>query len=308
MITYVSGNLFESPAQVLVNTVNTVGVMGKGVAKEFKRIYPSMFREYQIQCEAKKFDIGNLFLYKTPHKWILNFPTKRHWRNPSRPCYIDKGLRKLVSIYLDAGIFSLAMPLLGCGNGELDWPIEVRPLVEKHLKNLPIDVFVYIYHPIHKSVPEHREIRATESWLRSKPEHLPFSEVWRDLLRVLDRKTEFNTLAKTNNRFRAFLSRTSSGICVDTGKWRSLIHYSDISDFWQQIRSYGFTSRQIAPSGLSRTSSYLMPIFAELDYVSRASISTSYDRLHNGLKTIGLQYFPQPSLFPPEPHELRLER
>ena len=90
MITYISGNLFESPAHVLVNTVNTVGVMGRGIAKTFKRIYPEMFSEYQVRCQNQKLQIGNLFLYKTNNKWILNFPTKRHWRNPSRPEYIDK--------------------------------------------------------------------------------------------------------------------------------------------------------------------------------------------------------------------------
>ena len=110
MITYVNGNLFKSPAHVLVNTVNTVGVMGKGVAKEFKRLFPDMFKQYRNLCENNKLDIGNLFLYRTENKWVLNFPTKKHWRNPSRPEYIEKGLKKLVSIYLDVGIYDLAMP------------------------------------------------------------------------------------------------------------------------------------------------------------------------------------------------------
>ena len=83
MITYVVCDLFQSPARVLVNTVNTVGVMGKGIAKDFKRIYPDMFREYQRICERNSFDIGDLWLYKTTNKWVLNFPTKRHWRQPS---------------------------------------------------------------------------------------------------------------------------------------------------------------------------------------------------------------------------------
>ena len=87
MITYVACDLFLSPARVLVNTVNTVGVMGKGIAKDFKQIYPEMFREYQLLCENNWFDIGKLWLYKTQNKWILNFPTKRHWRQPSRPEY-----------------------------------------------------------------------------------------------------------------------------------------------------------------------------------------------------------------------------
>jgi len=80
MITFVKGNLFESPAKVLVNTVNTVGVMGKGIAKTFKEIYPDMFKEYQGFCEKGQFKIGQLWLYTTKHKWILNFPTKKQWR------------------------------------------------------------------------------------------------------------------------------------------------------------------------------------------------------------------------------------
>ena len=90
-ITYVRGNLFESPAQVLVNTVNTVGVMGKGVALEFKKLFPEMFEEYRRLCEGRLLKIGMLHIYRTPHKWVLNFPTKEHWRQPSRVEYIDAG-------------------------------------------------------------------------------------------------------------------------------------------------------------------------------------------------------------------------
>ena len=145
MITYVSGNLFDSPAQVLVNTVNTVGVMGKGIAKEFKEIYPEMFNRYQALCESGDFSIGKLWLYKTPNKWILNFPTKKDWRQPSRPEYIQVGLAKFVESYSDFGIHSIAFPALGCGNGELDFDSQVRPQMEKHLSDLPIDIFVYLY-------------------------------------------------------------------------------------------------------------------------------------------------------------------
>ena len=96
MITYVACDLFLSPARVLVNTVNTVGVMGKGIAKRFKQVYPDMFERYQQLCEGDAFDIGELWLYKTPNKWVLNFPTKRHWRQRSRPEYVEQGLRKFV--------------------------------------------------------------------------------------------------------------------------------------------------------------------------------------------------------------------
>ena len=293
MITYVNGNLFESPAHVLVNTVNTVGVMGKGVAKEFKRLFPDMFRQYRDLCEQKKFDIGNLFLHKTDNKWILNFPTKKHWRNPSRPEYIEKGLQKFVSSYLDAGIYDLAMPLLGCGHGELDWPTQVGPIVEKYLKNHPVNVFVYSYTPGQLAIPEHRNVGLMEAWLRSEPEHLPFAEVWLDLLQVLKRKTEFQTLAGKNNKFQATACEDPQGILIESGSKKAFIDASDILDFWQQLRSYGFTSRRIAPSGLSRRSYNLMPIFAELDYIEPASISESYERLKNGSEAIGLQYLPK---------------
>src|SRR5206468_4250004 len=104
MISYVTGDLFSAPAKVLVNTVNVVGVMGKGIALRFKQIYPEMFREYQALCESGELQIGTLWIYRTPHKWILNFPTKKHWRDPSKPDYIEAGLKKFVASYSAQGI------------------------------------------------------------------------------------------------------------------------------------------------------------------------------------------------------------
>ena len=145
MITYVVGDLFTSPAKVLVNTVNTVGVMGKGIAYDFKRIYPEMFEQYQYYCESGMLDIGKLWLYKTPHKWILNFPTKKHWRNKSKVEYLEAGLKDFVDIHDSEGIESVSFPMLGCGNGGLNWDSQVRPLMEKYLEPLPIDVYIHLY-------------------------------------------------------------------------------------------------------------------------------------------------------------------
>ena len=300
MITYVSGDLFKSPARVLVNTVNTVGVMGKGVARQFKRLFPDMFRKYRDLCEKREFDVGQLYLYKTSNKWVLNFPTKKHWRNPSKPEYIEKGLQKLVSIYYTAGIYDLAMPLIGCGNGELDWAKQVRPYVERYLKNLPINVFIYSYNESTSAIPEHRDIAAIKAWIRSEPENLPFTEVWHDLVQILENKAEFLTLARANTPFKAIPIQTPQGILIQSSGRRGFINADVLLDFWQQLRSYGFTSRQIAPSGLSRMASYLMPIFVELEYITTARISDSYERLHNGTEIVGLQYLPPlepPSLF-----------
>ena len=145
MITYVYDDLFSSPAQVLVNTVNTVGVMGKGIAHTFKRMYPNMFKEYKARCNSGQLTIGMLHLYKTPHKWILNFPTKKHWRGESTVDYIEAGLKEFMDIYDSEGIESVSFPMLGCGNGGLDWDSQVRPLMEKYLNSLPIDVHIHLY-------------------------------------------------------------------------------------------------------------------------------------------------------------------
>src|SRR5687767_12603836 len=121
MLTYVVGDIFRSPAAVLVNTVNTRGVMGKGLAKDFKALYPEMFRRYQELCENGKLDIGKLFLHRTSGKWVLNFPTKRDWRHPSKVEYLEAGLKAFVDGYARNNITSVAFPQLGCGHGELDW-------------------------------------------------------------------------------------------------------------------------------------------------------------------------------------------
>jgi O-acetyl-ADP-ribose deacetylase (regulator of RNase III) len=144
MIRYIEGNLFESEAQTLVNTVNTVGVMGAGIAKQFKDIFPTMYKDYKELCDLKKLQVGRLHLYKTPNKWILNFPTKIHWQNPSKKEYIEQGLSTFANNYEKFGIESAAFPPLGCGLGGLDFDLFVKPLIEWKLKRLPIDIFVYV--------------------------------------------------------------------------------------------------------------------------------------------------------------------
>ena len=145
MINYVDSYLFQSPAKVLVNPVNTVGVMGKGLALRFKQTYPDMFQAYQQLCENGQFDIGDLMLYKTPDKWILNFPTKKHWRQKSKLEYIEGGLQKFLSTYLNQGITSISFPMLGCGAGGLDWETQVKPLMVKYLRDLPLDIYIHLY-------------------------------------------------------------------------------------------------------------------------------------------------------------------
>jgi O-acetyl-ADP-ribose deacetylase (regulator of RNase III)/uncharacterized protein YwgA len=137
------GDLFTSSAQALVNTVNCVGVMGKGVALEFKKRYPAMHEDYVQRCEKKAVRLGEPYLYEdSSGTKIVNFPTKDHWRSPSRLQDIERGLDFLVDHIGDWKVTSLALPPLGCGNGGLEWS-EVGPLIFRKLSSLPIDVELY---------------------------------------------------------------------------------------------------------------------------------------------------------------------
>jgi O-acetyl-ADP-ribose deacetylase (regulator of RNase III)/uncharacterized protein YwgA len=137
------GDLFASEAQTLVNTVNCVGVMGKGVALAFKNRFPRMARDYADRCARDEVRLGEPYLYadETGAR-IVNFPTKNHWRSPSRLADIERGLDHLAAHAAEWGITSLALPPLGCGNGGLAWS-EVGPLIYAKLHSLPIDIEAY---------------------------------------------------------------------------------------------------------------------------------------------------------------------
>jgi O-acetyl-ADP-ribose deacetylase (regulator of RNase III) len=156
MIRKVKGNLFEAEAEALVNTVNTVGVMGKGIALQFKRAFPENFKAYEKACEAGEVQPGKMFvfdlggLYRT--RYIINFPTKRDWKHKSRMVDIESGLDALVGEIRTREIRSIALPPLGCGNGGLDWG-EVYPLIVNKLGPLA-DVDVQVFEPSGAPKPE----------------------------------------------------------------------------------------------------------------------------------------------------------
>ncbi len=324
MITYVTGDLFTSPAKVLVNTVNTVGVMGKGIAKTYKAIYPEMFQRYQTLCEGGKFTIGTLWLYKTSHKWVLNFPTKRHWRQPSRPEYVEAGLQKFVATYAVQGIASIAFPRLGCGNGELDWSSAVQPLMKRYLDDLPIDVFVY-HHDAGAVVPEHRDLAQMHAWLRSEPRALAFDEVWSDLvgrigkglhLRAWDDDGKFLiSLISPNGGLRLrmgarsiwnrFLARIAQ-IVPEALRVRVLgpgeiaIPRDSMLELWQNIRAYGFCVPRIMPAGLDAIGPQVMSTMALLAYMKPVQLDTPSARTGPTAER-GLQLFPTVGPSGPDP-------
>lgn len=147
MIQYKNGNLLESDAEALVNTVNTVGVMGKGIALQFKNQFPNNFNLYAKACKESKVKVGSLFITEentllNGKKVIINFPTKTDWRKPSEYSYIEIGLTELIKVIKDRNIKSIAIPPLGAGNGGLDW-YKVKNLIEKNLSSLNCDIQMY---------------------------------------------------------------------------------------------------------------------------------------------------------------------
>jgi O-acetyl-ADP-ribose deacetylase (regulator of RNase III) len=149
MIESGSGDLLDADVEALVNTVNTVGVMGKGLALQFKRRFPANFATYAAACRRGEVEIGRMLVVETEEptgpRYIINFPTKKHWRDPSRLEYVTAGLSALVDEVRARGIRSIAVPPLGCGNGGLAWS-DVEPLIERAVAGLP-EVRVMVFPP-----------------------------------------------------------------------------------------------------------------------------------------------------------------
>ena len=147
MIKYITGNILDSNAEALINTVNTVGVMGKGIALQFKKMYHKNYKAYVEACERNEIEIGKLFVVKDSNlssgeKYIINFPTKKDWRKSSEYSFINAGLDDLIRVLKEYNIKSIAIPPLGAGNGGLEWE-KVKKIIEQKLNNLEVEIIVY---------------------------------------------------------------------------------------------------------------------------------------------------------------------
>lgn len=190
MIKFTKGNILESKADALINTVNTVGVMGKGIALQFKKAFPNNFNSYQQACKEGKVIIGRLFVTKdssitTGEKYIINFPTKTHWRKPSEYDYIKSGLSDLKRVIKAYNIKSIAIPPLGTGNGGLNWEI-VKELIKSYLENESIEIIVY--EPT-SQIKEHLK----KERVRLTPARALLLDVLYDLVRNGDFVSEFSS-------------------------------------------------------------------------------------------------------------------
>ena len=190
MVKPVVGDILRSKAQTLVNTVNCVGVMGKGIALAFKNRFPDMYEDYRQRCERREVRLGRPYLFKPlSPPWILNFPTKDHWRSVSKVEDIVRGLEWLSQHYREWGITSIAVPPLGCGQGQLEWRV-VGPTLYRHLVHLGIPVELYAPHG---TPPEQLELgfleRPSKSDKASRPYEPPsrIDPAWVALVDILDR-------------------------------------------------------------------------------------------------------------------------
>ncbi|SKT52102.1 RNase III inhibitor [Mycobacteroides abscessus subsp. abscessus] len=169
LITYGTGDLLQADTQALVNTVNCVGVMGKGIALQFKRRYPDTFTAYEKACRQGEVTIGSMFVTETGQldgaQYIINFPTKKHWRAPSQLSYIEAGLTDLVRVIRERRITSIAIPPLGAGNGGLNWQ-DVHPRLVNAFTELP-DVHVVLYAPAAGMRPIAAPQRIRMTWGRA---------------------------------------------------------------------------------------------------------------------------------------------
>lgn len=162
MITFTTGDIFEAQTEAIVNTVNLMGVMGKGIALQFKERFKNNYKIYRSACEEHTIDIGKLLTVKAQWQgrdiFIINFPTKKHWRNPSEYSFVEAGLDDLVRVIEQYGIKSIAIPPLGAGNGKLDWK-EVRRIIS--LKLSDVDCDIQIYEPGHEARSADKDVRLT---------------------------------------------------------------------------------------------------------------------------------------------------
>jgi O-acetyl-ADP-ribose deacetylase (regulator of RNase III) len=149
MIEVTQGDLLKQDVEALVNAVNCVGVMGRGIALQFQRAFPENFRVYESACKRSEFRPGSMLVFETDllknPRYVINFPTKRHWRDKSRLTDIESGLVALVAEVKRLGIRTIALPALGCGLGGLEW-LDVRPRIEKAFSAVP-EVHVWLFEP-----------------------------------------------------------------------------------------------------------------------------------------------------------------
>ncbi|MHB9783268.1 macro domain-containing protein [Stenotrophomonas maltophilia] len=276
MLSYLRTSILKSDAQTVVNTVNTVGVMGKGLAAEYRKLYPEMFERYREICSNQLLEVGKLWLWKGASQWVLNFPTKTHWRHPSKMEYVEAGLKKFAETFEERGITEVAFPRLGCGNGGLVWE-NVRPLMEHYLRPLPIPVYIHD-HEVHLGDPEHVEVRSGDRAA------MTFENFWQDLSILLKGNSQFRTIFN-RAEFSANINNDLLTVVRGENEKAVVISREEMLSLWKALES-GILTRRKLGGKLFDEAYYLIAILSKLPYLRPIEIEKNGDSPALGLQLI----------------------
>ncbi len=276
MLQFIHSSILDSQAQTVVNTVNTVGVMGKGLAQAFREKYPAMFQAYKRLCDNNQFSVGQLWLWRGANQWVLNFPTKKHWRNPSKLEYIESGLKKFVANYESRGIREISFPRLGCGNGGLNWE-DVRPLMEKYLGDLPIPIYIHDFEADIGS-PEHKLA------FMGKPYRRSFDALREDLRQICSESGGlFNTVAN-KTPFRVVVADEGNLNFIDSKNEVNIaVSTDELYEAWVMLINGPLVESRLVGEA-KNASEYLLGLLASLPYARAVQLVNK-----DGLRTVGIE-------------------
>lgn len=264
MLIRVECDLFLSPATVLLNPVNTAGVMGSGISAEFKRFFPSVFEQYRALCDAGKLTLGRVWLAQAGAKRILHLPVKAHWRSAAKRTDLEAAIQLLVSRWADWGIGSLAVPQFE--ETGLAWEADVRPILESALAALPIPVYLHTYD---RKQDSGRSLRQIDTLLNKPTARADFSQFWRDLGRAV-RKADATFHTADGRAFKAQFDltgrRKALNIIPDAG---DTIYLTDtmLSELWTALQTAGLLMAWQFPGAIEAYSAYLIPLLNACDDV-----------------------------------------
>lgn len=269
MLQFIHSSILDSQAQTVVNTVNTVGVMGKGLAHAFREKYPQMFTAYKSLCDKKQFEVGQLWLWRGSSQWVLNFPTKKHWRNPSKIEYIEQGLAKFVANYETRGIREISFPRLGCGNGGLQWEA-VKPVMERYLRDLPIQIYIHDF-DMNIGAPEHKLELMGKPYLRN------FDTFLEDLQVICqESRGKFSTIETQESFIAEFSSEGDVNFSIDEFT-KLVVSQEEIYEAWFMLTNGPLNEARLV-GGARIASAYLLGLLGSLPYTRAVRLIDRDDR------------------------------
>jgi hypothetical protein len=289
MLTMVYGDLLTSPARVLVNPVNTVGTMAGPLGEDLRQVYPQMFAMYQRLCEEDRLNIGQVMLYRTSHKWILNLPVKRHYRATVRLEALESALRRVAALYAEQHFASISLPAAELAEGEID-DQTLMSLLRAYFGTLPIMVYVHL--PPDPQLQEARyNITTLMRWLQGTPQHVTFETFWRGIASIVRRHPQMTTF-DTNKPFSATFRRDEQNprlmsLKLIRDEETTFIPQTLLRDLWQYVLFAGYAHPQHLPGGLDTVGDMIVALLSKLSYMRPVRLQPS-----DQTAAVGLHYIP----------------